>query len=158
MKQLFYICAMFMLISCNNEPKPEKFDKKKITAETEKMLHDYHSAINREGLMAEFLYLDHSHDFFWVPPGYHSALTYDSVQTILTQNSKALRQIKLEWSSLQIYPLSNEVASYTGIVKGQMTDTAGIETHISIIESGTLIRRTDGWKLLGGQSATLATE
>jgi hypothetical protein len=36
-----------------------------------------------------------------------------------------------------------------------MTDTSGIINNIKMIESGTLILRKDGWKLLSGQSATM---
>ena len=40
-------------------------------------------------------------------------------------------------------------------MNGQTIDTAGIESNVLIIESGTLIKRGDGWKLLSGQSAIL---
>ena len=80
------------------------------------MLKEYHAAIEKDGLTAEFQYLDHSADFFWVPPGYTSALTYDSVRTILTQNAKGFSAITFEWDTLQIFPLSEEIANYSGVV------------------------------------------
>lgn len=45
-----------------------------------------------------------------------------------------------------------------GIVKGSMLDTSGIKASILIIESGTVIKRSDGWKLIRGQSAILNPE
>jgi len=155
MKQLLCICTILTLISCGGIQKQKSLDKELITEEIKQMLSDYHADINKEGLTAEFLYLDNSSDFFWVPPGYTSALNYDSVRSILEKNAKSLSTVKLKWDTLQIFPLSNKIANYTGIVNGQMIDTAGIESNVLIIESGTLIKRGDGWKLLSGQSAIL---
>jgi len=39
-----------------------------------------------------------------------------------------------------------------------MIDTSGIKSSAIIIESGTVIKRSDGWKLLSGQSAILNPE
>ena len=155
MKQLLCICTILILISCENAQKQISFDKEQITKDIEQTLLDYHRDINKDGLTAEFLYLDNSSDFFWVPPGYTSALNYDSVRSILGKNAKSLSTVKLKWDTLQIFPLSNIIANYTGIANGHMIDTAGIESNLSIIESGTLIKRGDGWKLLSGQSAIL---
>ena len=155
MKQLLCICTILILISCENAHKQIFLDKEQITKEIEQTLFDYHMDINKDGLTAEFLYLDDSSDFFWVPPGHRSALNYDSVRTILNQNAKSLSTVKFQWDTLQIFPLSDKIANYTGIVNGQTIDTAGIESNMLIIESGTLIKRGDGWKLLNGQSAIL---
>ncbi len=119
------------------------------------MLNDYHAAIKKDGLIAEFNYLDDSLDFFWVPPGYQSALSYDSVRTILEANAKAFKSTDLSWYTLEVFPQSNSLATYTGIVKGTMTDTANQTTNVSIIESGTLIKRENGWKLLCGQAGEM---
>ncbi len=119
------------------------------------MLSNYHEDIGKDGLTAEFKYLDKSADFFWVPPGYTTALNYDSVRTILEQNAPSLQTVKFHWKQLQVFPLSDEIASFTGIVDGQMIDTSGVESKVAIIESGTVIKRRDGWKLLCGQSAAL---
>jgi len=102
--------------------------------------------------------LDKSSDFFWVPPGYNTALSYDSVKNILEINSKAYRSVEFQWDTIQIFPLTNEIANYSGIVNGIMIDTSGIKSTVSIIESGTIIKREDGWKLLSGQSRLLETE
>ncbi len=57
-----------------------------------------------------------------------------------------------------MFPLSEKIANYSGIVKGSMIDTSGIKASVLIIESGTVIKRLDGWKLLSGQSAVLNPE
>ncbi len=158
MKQILYLCAIIIINSCNRVHKSDNFDKERITKEIELMLSDYHTDINKKGLTAEFTYLDKSPDFFWVPPGYKSALNYDSVQTILMQNAKSLKEVKFQWDTLKIFPLSSKIANYTGIVNGIMIDTAEVESEVSIIESGTIIKRENGWKLLSGQSAILNTE
>ncbi|MGB5818477.1 MAG: hypothetical protein WBG90_03260 [Saonia sp.] len=155
MKPLSYITILFVLISCGRVKKSDYLDKERTVEEVHQMLLDYLVDINKEGLVAEFRYLDDSSDFFWVPPGYRSALSYDSVKTILERNHKAIHSIKMQWDTLQIFPLTNEIANYSGIVDGVMIDTAGIKSTMSIIESGTIIKREDGWKLLSGQSEIL---
>lgn len=146
-----------MLYSCTETESTEVFDKDKVKQEVVQMLSDYHEDIRKEGLTAEFKYLDSSENFFWVPPGYESALTYDSVRSILEKNAKAIRSVSFTWDELQVFPLSDKIANYSGIVQGIMTDTAGIESKPKIIESGTVIKRKDSWKLLNGQSAVMNT-
>ena len=121
------------------------------------MLHAYHKAIAQNGLKAEFAYLDSSEQFFWVPPGYTSALDFDSVKSILLQNDKAMEQVDFHWEELELFVLSPKIVNFTGIVGGQMLDTAGVASPVHIIESGSCIKRKDGWKLLSGQSALLQT-
>ena len=152
------ISAILLFFSCQPSNPPDSFNKKIVIEEVKTMLDDYHNAIKNGGLTAEFPYLDQSSDFFWVPPGYRSALTFDSVKIILEQNAKAFQAIEFHWDTLQLFPLSSEIVNYSGIVSGSMTDTAGIKSRVSIIESGTIIKRQDGWKLLSGQSAVLPVD
>ena len=156
MKNIQYIIFAVALINCRGPEYNEKWSRTIVKQEATQMLYDYHKAIAKDGLSAEFQYLDHSADFFWVPPGYSSKLNYDSVQKILIENDKSISSIQLEWDTLEVFPLSEEIASYTGIVRSKMKDTTGHSSETAIIESGTLIKRTDGWKLLSGQSAVLA--
>jgi hypothetical protein len=153
------ICFVFVLlfIACSPPKDSIKFNKETVIEEVKQMFNDYHNDIKKGGLTAEFKYLDNSKDFFWVPPGYDSALTYDSVKTILEQNADNFDAIEFHWKTLQIFPLTNEIANYSGIVVGIMEDTSGIKNTVKIIESGTIIKRQDGWKLLNGQSANLET-
>ncbi len=158
--QRYYLVViiLFLVNSCVQTEELNASEKELVVADVREMFNNYHSDISKNGLTAEFKYLDKSPDFYWVPPGYNSALTYDSVHTILVNNAKLFREILFEWDTLQVFPLTNEIANYSGIVKGSMTDTSGIVTSVLIIESGTVVRRSDGWKLLSGQSAILEPE
>jgi hypothetical protein len=150
------ILLIFSILAACQPPNPApELDKVTIETSVRKMFGDYHQAIKEGGLTAEFKYLDDSEDFFWVPPGYTSALTYDSVKAILETNAGMFRSVEFHWDTLQLYPLSNTLVNYTGIVSGTMTDTAGQTSSVSIIETGIVILRNDGWKLLSGQSANL---
>jgi hypothetical protein len=158
---LRYYLAVIIILSLNSCVKNEGLnasEKEQIIADVNDMFNNYHSDIRKEGLTAEFKYLDQSPDFFWVPPGYNSALTYDSVYSILEANAKLFSEVIFEWDTLQIFPLTKGIANYSGIVKGSMMDTSGKVAFVLIIESGTVIRRSDGWKLLSGQSAVLEPE
>ena len=157
MKPLYILILLSILSACNKKENAV-FKEAVVSSEVAKMLDEYHAAIKENGLMAEFKYLDNSSDFFWVPPGYSSALSFDSVKHILETNSKAFRSVEFNWDTLQIFPLSNEIANYTGIVSSLMIDTTGIQSTFSIIESGTVIKRGNDWKLLSGQSAILNSD
>lgn len=144
--------------ACQAPREPQPFtekDQAAIVREVQTMFNNYFQAIKKNGLTAEFSYLDASDDFFWVPPAYTSALSYDSVRTILLENASAFRRIDYQWESVRINPLSPELAAYTGIVSGTLLDTTGTATQLRMTESGVVIRRLDGWKILCGQSAHL---
>jgi hypothetical protein len=103
--------------------------------------------------MAEFKYLDHSPDFFWVPPGYAGAISYDSVAAILKKSAPKYTLIENTFDTLHIVPLSKELATYTGSLTINMTDTSGVyQARFSLLETGVMIKRPDGWKLLNGHT------
>jgi len=122
------------------------------------MLDAYHRAMERDGLMSELEYLDPSDEFFWVPPGFSSALSYDSVISILETNAPTIQSMSLQWEYLHIYPLSPEIADFTGKLHNTVVDTAGLTSKIVMLETGTLIKRTKGWQLLNGQSRIIFSE
>lgn len=154
--KFFYTFSLFIvLISCVHTPDLSNDRKDEIKNEVQIFLKSYHSAIAKNGLTAEFDYLDNSPDFFWVPPGYSSALNYDSIASILETNAKNFKKVQFSWKSLELFPLSNSIVNFSGIVNGEMTDLSGKTTQMSILESGTLIKRSEGWKLLSGQSRML---
>ncbi len=158
----FYYIYSFLLIltlfNCKHKAEIlNQNNKEIIEREIRQMFDNYHNDIKKDGLKAEFKYLDNSSDFFWVPPGYDSALSFDSVKTILLSNSKFIHSIEFSWDTLQVFPLTNTIANYSGIVNGIMIDTSNTKSTFKIIESGTLIKRKDGWKLLNGQSRNLST-
>lgn len=156
MKSIIYTIIVILLLACEGSVSKKDWSSDKVEQDATKMLYEYHAAIAKDGLTAEFRYLDNSENFFWVPPGYSSKLNYDSVQKILVENALAFTSIDLKWDALEVFPISEEIATYSGIVLGQMTDTSGQISETAIIESGTLIKRKDGWKVLSGQSAVLA--
>lgn len=119
------------------------------------MLTTYHDAMNEGGILTEFDYLDDSEEFFWVPPGYESALNYDAIRVILEANAPLYTSITVEWETLEVLPLSPDIASFHGIVSGIWEDSTGHKMDMRILESGTTILRSDGWKLLSGQSRVL---
>ncbi len=158
MRPLTFIgfCSL-ILCNCQSMENKAEVDEESVINSVNAMFDDLYNNIKAEGLTAEFKYLDQSEDFFWVPPGYNSALDYDSVRVIIESDAKAYSLIEYQWDDLKIYPLSEVLANYTGIVNCSMTDTSGIKTDISLIESGVLIKRGDGWKYLSGQTRVLST-
>ncbi|AUP80448.1 hypothetical protein [Flavivirga eckloniae] len=129
--------------------------KEAIKLEIKQMFENFHNDIKKNGLTSEFKYLDDSSDFFWVPPGYKETLDYDTVKKILIDNSKKVNFIEFSWENIKIYPLTKNIANYSGVVKCVQTVTNHDPLTFKLIESGTLIKREDGWKFLNGQSRNL---
>lgn len=155
MRSIIIIGFISLICACTGTQNPKQTDKEQIEREVRLMFKNYHEEVAAKGLSGEFKYLDDSEDFYWVPPGYDSPLSYDSVRQILLQNDRSLAELKLRWDTLRVIPLSSEIVNYTGIVVGHSKDTLGTIYPVSIIESGTLIKRANGWKLLSGQSANI---
>jgi hypothetical protein len=159
MKYVVAAFLLFVLFSCNEtKPSPEipaVMDRAAITLEVKQTLSDYAADIRKNGLTAELNYLDSSADFFWVPPGYASPITFDSVAAILRLRAPAYQEIDNVWDTLQVMPLTNELASYTGRLKSTMTDTAGHSATYTLVETGLMVKRGGTWKLRSGQTSVV---
>lgn len=130
----------------------ESTDGDTVVREVRTMFDAYKTSVERDGLMAEFAFLDSSEDFFWVPPGYSSPLSYDSVRSIVTQNAAQSRSMTLAWDTLRIIPLSADIAAYTGILRWNSEGHSGKMTATRMIETGVVVRRGGTWKILCGQT------
>lgn len=155
MKKLFFsfLIVSMLFFSCESTRKGlTEAEIIQLHQEASKMLADYFSDIGDGGLLAEFEHLDSSDQFYWVPPGYNSALDYDSVRKVLIRNAPMWETIEFEWDTLTIIPLSHEYINYSGTISTRMVDTAGSVFTSKMLETGILIRRTEGWKIFAGQS------
>lgn len=155
MKQYLAILSFF-IIGCSGKKEYNQLppdEQQSIIAGITETLNNYYKDIQEKGLLAELDYLDHSPDFFWVPPGYSTAISYDSVIAVLQKNAPAYKKINNSWESLRIIPHSTSIAAYTGVIHSSMTDTAGKLVEVKLVETGFLINRSGNWKLLCGQTA-----
>ena len=143
-------------LSCGQRSGLSESERVAVADSVRQMMDSYVKDVNASGLLAEFRYLDNSPAFFWVPPGYSTPISYDSVASFVRAAAPGQRAIDGAWEQLRIEPLSRDHAVYTGILRQSMTDTAGSNTRYRVIETGVVIRRPEGWKLLGGQTALLA--
>jgi len=158
MSRLFLIAVCVLItFSCNTKKDValNSQEKEAVAKEVREMMYAYINDVNTMGIMAEFKYLDASDDFFWVPPGYNSAISYDSVYSIVSQFSPVITKIDYSIETLHILPLSKTTANVHLIVSGFFQDTSGVVTPVRVIETGLVIKRKDGWKLLSGQSRSL---
>lgn len=152
-QKLQSLLFILLVASCNQSSTITESEKAKIIAEVRSTLDQYYNDIRKSGLTAEFQYLDNTKEFYWTPPGYPQSISYDSVAAILSQNSSKYKLIDNSFDTLRIIPLNEEYATYTGRLRSTMTDTAGIVTTFSLVETGVLVKRKDRWKLLSGQTS-----
>ena len=152
---LFHICIAVLICSCNQPAGLTDAERTTKATEARQMLVGYNDDIREHGLLAEFAYLDSSAQFFWVPPGYTSPLSFDTVAKIMRANAAVIKKMDNRWDTLIVNVLSSDIATYTGKLHSTITDTAGKIFNTHLIESGTMIKRKDGWKLLSGQTAAI---
>ena len=154
-KHLLTFCLLLFLASCRTYSAWSPDERQAVAKEVQTVLENYHHAINKQGLIGELPYLDSSSDFFWVPPGYATAIDYDSVVHFIRRNAPAFTLIDNSFDTLVAIPLSREIATYTARIRSLMKDTTGGISSVTLIETGNLIKRRDGWKLLNGQTAVV---
>ena len=142
-------------ISCGDKATLTDTEKNEISSGVRQTLYNYYNDIKKSGLTAEFNYLDNSKEFFWVPPGFTGAISYDSVAAILNKNAKLFTSVNNTFDTLIIVPLRSDLANYTCRLTSTMTLVNGKSSTMSMVESGTLIKRKDGWNLLCGHSTNL---
>ena len=154
MKRINYLilAILFGIFISTCKKQTDQFDSYIIEKEVRNTLQEYHEAMEKEGLLSEFRYLDSTENFYWVPPGYESALNFDSVRSILVKNAPTISSMNNEWSYLHIFPLNDTLANYTGKLHMISRDTAGGNFEADLLETGMMVKRWDGWKLLSGQS------
>jgi hypothetical protein len=152
----FFYALFIILAGCKGEQSRLSTDEAlKVDSEVRQLFDHYFEAIRKGGMTAEFDYLDHSSDFFWVPPGYENPISYDSVVAVLTLNAPRFVSVDNTFDTLRIVPLSTSLATYTAKVLSVMKDTAGNVSAVHLIETGVVVKRSDGWKLLNGQTSLL---
>ncbi|MDX1410407.1 MAG: nuclear transport factor 2 family protein [Saprospiraceae bacterium] len=146
------VCLLLVFVaSCLQQGTPA-YDPDVVVDEVQATLEAYFDATREHGIFAGLEYLDTSQQFFWVPPGFQSALSRDSVTKILTVMAPAIGSISNQWQNLTVYALGPDHATFTGRVHSRATDTSGTTSHSQLLESGVMVRRDDGWKLLCGQT------
>lgn len=155
MKWFLILIAPLIVLSACQPQVGSSFDHESVVEDATEMLHDYHEAMNKDGLMAEVHYLDSSEQFFWVPPGEVTKMNYDKVMEVLAQASQDDRFMRFSWRDLYVDALSDDVAVYSGTVQFESINEHGDQYFSYILETGTLVKRFDGWKLLCGQSRTV---
>ena len=144
--------VLLVIIGCGSPDHIWNEDSNRVAREVRKTLINYCDDVSREGFMAEFEYLDSSSLFSWHPPGFASAISFDSVKTILLRNANIYTKVECSWDSLVIIPESNVKAKYTGRMKTILTDTAGIRNTYYFAEVGHVMKKEDGWKLVSGKT------
>lgn len=154
-RQTLIFLLILTIASCRQSTVLTENEKEKIIVDVKLTLNNYYNDIRKSGLTAEFKYLDNSKDFFWVPPGYSSSLSYDDIANAIKENALKYKSVDNSFDKLLIIPLSKVLATYTGQLSSTMTDTSGKVMRVSLVETGILIKRQDGWKLLSGQTSLL---
>lgn len=149
----FIVLLSIAVVTCKPDAPLTGSERDMIRKEVTKTLHDYLADVHRLGLTAELKYLDHSSDFYWVPPGYASPISYDSVASVLRQSAPMLRSVYNTWDTLRITVHTRSHAGYTGRLHSVIIDSSGNVSENTLIETGFLIRRESGWKLLNGQTS-----
>jgi len=152
------LISVFILLSvqsCRQDNKLTQEEKLRIADTVALTLINYANDVKAKGLTAEFNYLDSSSDFFWVPPGFSSAISYDSVASILNQSVSHYKTVDNTYVTLKVLALSRRLATYHARINSVITDNLGKVSVMKLMETGLLIKRPNGWKLQSGHTTIL---
>lgn len=130
--------------SCSTNSSLSGNEKAKIPEDVRKTLNDYHADVHRIGLPEELNYPDNSDDLYRDPPGYPSAVSFDSAAAVLKQNTPLYTSINNRWDTLRISILHHELASYTGRLHSTINDASRNVSVFRLVETGLLIKRKCG--------------
>lgn len=147
MKFNLLFIVLLLLLSCNRGDHVWNEESNRVAMEVRKTLLESFEEVNAVAPIAELKYIDTSSLFSWQPPGYDAPIDFDSVKSILIQNTSACSKSFVSWDSLQIFPQSKNKAKYIG----KITMVRNMDT-IRLLEEGHLIKREDGWKLVSGKT------
>lgn len=147
------IPSLIIIGSC--KVNTSRIERERIIQQIRQTLEGYHDDIRAKGLTAEFQYLDHSDDFFWIPPGYSSPIPYDSVKAAILNNARLYESVSNTWDTLLVNPINSRYATFAGRFSTVMRDTGGQITRLKLVESGLLVKHNNKWKLLSGQTSVI---
>ena len=138
---------VFIFLACHLGDHISNEESNRVAIEVRKTLNECFEEVNAVGLISELKYLDTSSLFSWQPPGYVSPIDYDSVKSIILQNTSACSKTYISWDSLQIFPQSKNKAKYIG----KITMVRNVDT-VRLLEEGNVVKKEDGWKLVSGKT------
>lgn len=105
-----------------------------------------------EDFDAVMSHLDTSRNFFWIYPPDTVPVTREIFAEVLRWEFDMNNPIRYKWDTIQVIPLSSDLAYYQGRGHKVETDTSKIEHVVIGFQSAIVIRREEGWKLLSGQT------
>jgi len=109
------------------------------------------SDLNTDGIQSQLKYLDNSDKFQYTFLNSGKIYDYEELKKQLEISSSTDYKVNLSFDEFKITPLSDKLVSYSLILSGyERID--GQNSDISLVETGTLIRRNDGWKIINAQT------
>lgn len=129
--------------------------RQKVAAEATQVLMDYQAAICKDGLLAEFAFLDSTDDFHWLPPGAAAPMDYDSVARAIRQNAAALDTACVTYADLAVTATAPDSARYTATVQSFAVTHEGDTSMASLREQGVLVLKNGKWWLLSGNTTMM---
>ena len=147
---LYLIVGSFL--SCDQEAKLTNDQKYEIINSVKKSQEQFCLDYEAEDFDAVMSHLDTSRNFFWIYPPETVPVTREIFAEVLKREFEMNNPIKFIWDTIQVVPLSSDLAYYQGRFHRVETDTSEIEQVGITFVSAIVIRREEGWKLLSGQN------
>ncbi|GAA4462135.1 hypothetical protein GCM10023093_08130 [Nemorincola caseinilytica] len=144
---------MLLLAACKDHTALSERQRAEVSGEVKTMLYKYCADVKARGLHAEYDHIDNSGEFFWVPPGATAPLCFDTVISMIGRNAGMYKDVNNTFDTLVVTPLTTRLAAYSARIRSATTDTAGKYVVVYLVETGTVIKRKNGWKLLCGQTS-----
>lgn len=149
----FFLSWSVAAIACKDSSDMSEPERKKVIGDVTDMLYQYNANIKDKGLQSEFEYIDNSPGFFWVPPGATGPQPLDTIISSISHNATRLKLVNNTFDTLVVIPLTIRLAQYSARIHSIVTDTGGHQTTTTLVETGLVVKRKNGWKLLSGQTS-----
>lgn len=148
-----FLLSAIVATGCKDATDLSEPERKHVISDVKEMLYQCNADVKAKGLHSEFDYIDNSPGFFWVPPGAAGPQPFDTIISMVGRNAARLKQVNNTFDTLIVIPITMRLAQYSARIHSIATDTAGAQTTTSLVETGLVVKRKNGWKLLSGQTS-----
>ena len=158
MRRLFFICSLAVAIQsgfCQQKIEFTDAQRVVIRDSVTQLKYRVWDEIRAKHLEAALNLFDDSPDFFWVFAPDTTMVSYDVFVARLKGAFRDYRSIDVVWDRMHVEPLTNEYAEYTGKYHATYTDASGKIFKATGLETGIVVHRSSGWKILNGQTYEL---
>ena len=155
MKHLFFICFLAVAVQsvyCQQQATLTQSQRAAIRDSVTQLKYRVWDEVRAKHFEGTLNCFDDSPEFFWVFTPDTTIILHDVFVAMLKGAFQDYRSIDVVWDRIHVEPLTNQYAVYTGKYHVTYIDTSGKVFKAIGVETGIVVHRPTGWKILNGQT------